>query len=328
VKLIDTLEQLESWEEYKEYLKEQLKLLDGQGPFFVSKMKQDFKIEGKPWVGHAVLAGPKAIQSVNKLKKQGVMFREGLVTRSGKDLAVAELEAKLLKEARKTFLKLRLGYKLSFPGDDEGSDAEGDEQSGAKQQEPEWKKLKASVGPRIKPVLDGTGPAKAKVADLLRNATAAEKSGDFGAAIASFREIEGLLDAAGNELEKRAGKIEQAVKVWNKTEEVATKELRKLQKAIHALDDPRANGVIKGLEGILTRLGKVDDEAREAAEAAKRGDQRGFDLARDDFMRKVDGILAYVEQDELIRNADENPAVKVKIRETLSKSLTQLKKLV
>lgn len=134
--------------------------------------------------------------------------------------------------------------------------------------------------------------------------------------------------AADGELALKAERIEKAVQVWRKTEQVATEQLRKLQQAILALDHEAAKPVIQGLETILTRLDRVDDEALAAANAARQNDAQGFAKARGDLMRKMEAILGYVEKDELIRDADQNPAVQVKIRETLSKSLNQLLKAV
>jgi hypothetical protein len=273
VKWIESVEELEAWEEYRQFLKDQLKLVDGEAPIFVSKLKRSFEIEGKPWKGHAVLAGPKAIQSVKNLKKEGVLFLEGTVRRKGKDLDVEGILPKLLKESQKTFLKLRLGYKIV--GVDEADDA-GDD--GA---------AEPAAGVPAKP--EGGAPG---------------------------------------ELAKRAETIQKAVLIWNKTEQAVTKELRKLQKAILAFNDPRGRAVIQGLENILTRLDKVDDEAREAADAARRGDADGFAKARDDFRTKMNRMLEYVKNDELIRDADQNPAVEIKIGETLTKSLNQLMKVV
>jgi hypothetical protein len=133
---------------------------------------------------------------------------------------------------------------------------------------------------------------------------------------------------ARGDLALKAERIEKAVQVWKRTEQVATQQLRKLQQAILALNHESAKPVIQGLETILTRLGRVDEEALEAANAARQNDAQGFARARDDLVRKMQTILDYVEKDELIADADQNPAVQVKIRETLGKSLNQLLKAV
>ena len=126
---------------------------------------------------------------------------------------------------------------------------------------------------------------------------------------------------APGDLGKRAARIAKAVEVWNKTETVATQELRKLQKALLALDDARTKPVIQGLEGILLQ---IDTEAREVEAAAASGDAAAFETARAAFVRKLEGIRAHVEQDPLLALADSNPVVEIKLRETFTKSLSQL----
>jgi hypothetical protein len=124
--------------------------------------------------------------------------------------------------------------------------------------------------------------------------------------------------------EKRAARIAKAVEVWNKTEKVATQELRKLQKALLGLDDPRSKPIIQGLEGILKEIDRVDDEGHAVEAAAASGDATAFETARAAFVRKLEAIRTHVEQDELIRMADSNPLLEIKLRDTFTKSLSQL----
>ncbi len=113
MKILQSRNELENWEEYRQYMKESLKLMDDSGaPAFISKDKIEFTIDGKPWKGHAFLAGKKADMSVKKLKKEGIIFREGVCFRKAKDLTVTDFLPKLVKESQKTFLKLKLGYSL------------------------------------------------------------------------------------------------------------------------------------------------------------------------------------------------------------------------
>ncbi len=261
VKLIDSKETLQSWSEYREYLKLQLKLASGEGAFFDSKVKLEFSMDGKPWKGHAVLAAPKAELAVRQLKKEGVVFREGTCTLQGKDFVVEGIASKLLKEAAKTFLKLRLGYKVS------GQDGEGGE-------EPD----EASQGTE--------------------------------------------------DLRKQAAKIAQAVTIWDKTEAAAEKEVRGLQKALLAFDDARVKPIARGLQTILERIDKVDDEAKAVQAAATSGDAAAFESARQTFKKKMDAILSYVDSDPLIKQADAFPGHSVAIAETYRKSLTQLLKAI
>ncbi len=113
MKQIESLEELKSWEAYQQFVKTSLKLLGDEEPAFISKDKLDFEISGSPWSGHVFLAGKKAVVSVQKFKKEGVIFREGLCTRSNKELHLSGFTpAKLVKEAKKTLLKLKLGYEI------------------------------------------------------------------------------------------------------------------------------------------------------------------------------------------------------------------------
>ena len=86
--------------------------------------------------------------SVKKFKKDGVIFRVGLCTRQSKELHVSGFKIpKLIKESEKTFLKLKLGYKIIAL---DGEGAEGAAGAGAGD-EAAWKKLKAELSRKIKP---------------------------------------------------------------------------------------------------------------------------------------------------------------------------------
>ncbi len=280
MKVIESREALQTWDDYQEFLKAQLKLMDGAGaPFFISKEKVRFESAGKTWNGHAVLAGPKGPVCARKLQQEGVLFREGTCSKDGKELRVDGLDTKLVREAAKTLAKLLQGYKITGVEDEAGGE-----------------------------------PATGASATSAPAGAAAEAPSGKG--------------GAGADLAKQASKIAKAVEIWSMTEAAATKELRKLQKALLALDDPRSKPVIQGLESILARIDKVDDEARAVQAAAGNGDEAAFGKARADFIGRLDGIRAHVEQDELIRLADSFPQLEVRIRETFTKSLTQLIKAI
>ena len=121
MKLLESKEELLAWEKYSNFLKLQLKRITKPGPFFVSKEKIEFEIKGRPWKGHAVLAGPKASQCVRKLKKDGLIFREGTCSRKGRDLTFGgpQLKDRYVKESEKTMRKLRLGYTLEHKKEEE-----------------------------------------------------------------------------------------------------------------------------------------------------------------------------------------------------------------
>ena len=112
MRLLESKEQLQAWEEYREFLKLQLKRINKEEVLFVSKNKLDFDLDGRIWKGYAVLTGPKVPQCVRKLKKFGIRFEEGKCQRKGRDLLVdpESLKSRYLREAEKTVRKLRLGY--------------------------------------------------------------------------------------------------------------------------------------------------------------------------------------------------------------------------
>ncbi len=125
--VLQSLEELKNWEEYRTFTKERLKLLTDAGePIFISKDKIDFEIKGKLWQGRAVLVGQKGKLLVQKLKKEGVVFREGTCRKQGTDILIEGLPAKTVKNAQLTFVKLLLGYSPvahgASPPDDEGEE--------------------------------------------------------------------------------------------------------------------------------------------------------------------------------------------------------------
>ncbi len=110
-------DKLKVWEEYREYLKESLKLLEGEGPCYVSKSKFEFEINGNPWLGQVILAGKNADKLARSLKP--LAFKKGSCSLQSKDLVITELEPpKLIKDAAKTLVKLNLGYRILFQDDE------------------------------------------------------------------------------------------------------------------------------------------------------------------------------------------------------------------
>ncbi len=114
MKLIESLEHLQSLKDFREFTKESLLLVTNDDVCYVSKDKIDFDEEGKTWRGHAFLAGKKGVLAMKKLKSKGVIFREARCQKNGKNLTIGDIKPpKLHKEAERLFLKLKLGYKLS-----------------------------------------------------------------------------------------------------------------------------------------------------------------------------------------------------------------------
>ena len=104
---------LADWNAYRDFVRAHIKRLPAEGgPFFVSRKKVEFSIQGKPFKGHAVLLGKKGRVTVQNLKKEGVLFKEGTCLREGKKMLVGGIPSTLIKGAAKTFLKLRVGRKI------------------------------------------------------------------------------------------------------------------------------------------------------------------------------------------------------------------------
>ena len=257
--MLDSLDQMLKFDDYRVFMRERLKRLSTEKePIFISKARLDFDLNGSAWKSHGLIFGKKSRTMAMKMRKEGAMFLEGVCYSDGKSLVIEGMSDKFVEGAQRTLKRLKLGFE-AVPAGGAGAEQEG-------------------------------------------------------------------ADTA--ELQKRAARIQKAVQFWQKTEELATRELRKLQKMILDLGDPRSKGVARELEKIRDRIETIDDEAREAAVAAKNGDAEGFEKARDDFRQKAKRILDRVSKDELIRVADSNPAVQTNIGQTLTDSLNRLLKAV
>ncbi len=122
---LQSLAELRNWDEYREFLKAQANLLSSADePFFISKEKVDFEIKGSPWRGYAVLVGRKAQLVLQKLRKEGFLFREGSCRKEDKTLVVSGFSDKLVRGAGLTLGKLMLGFKVEA-GSDASTDGDG-----------------------------------------------------------------------------------------------------------------------------------------------------------------------------------------------------------
>jgi hypothetical protein len=123
VKPPGSIDELKSLDDYREFMKESLKLVGADEPAYVSKEKFEFDVNGRPWMGHLFLAGKKVAVAIPKLRSGGVMLREGTCSRQRKELHVGGFKAaKLYKEIEKTFLKLKLGYRIVAEDPDAAAD--------------------------------------------------------------------------------------------------------------------------------------------------------------------------------------------------------------
>lgn len=131
-------------------------------------------------------------------------------------------------------------------------------------------------------------------------------------------------DPAEEKMSVHVEAIRKAVTLWDKTTDVATAELGKLLKALAGLKNPLADKVATGLEQALTRLDRMDDEAEAALAAAESGDPKAFNAARKQLLTKIKTLTQFVSSDEMLKDADENPITKTKIRDTLNAALQKL----
>jgi len=107
-------EKLKDWKEYRNWLKAELQRLAPGEPIYVTKKKFDFDMDGKKFPGFALLPGKRAKMSFMKCRQGGIQFYEGSCELEGKTILITGLDNRTacIKGAQKTFLKLRLGWKV------------------------------------------------------------------------------------------------------------------------------------------------------------------------------------------------------------------------
>ncbi len=193
--LIQSKKELADWAEYRKYLKIRAKDIGADAiPFFVSKEKFDFEIMGKPWRGHALFIGEKGRLGAQKLRKEGVLFREGTARSDGDTVLLEGLLPKLIKEAKKTALKLKIGLRLdAAAGVDLDGEGEDSLEAPTPKQQKDWEKLKAVVLPRLKKHLETKPPEGEKLKAIVKLANKKQDSGDFKAAIGALTKLAQIL---------------------------------------------------------------------------------------------------------------------------------------
>ncbi|MEZ5980508.1 MAG: hypothetical protein R3F34_20160 [Planctomycetota bacterium] len=242
---IESRKDLENWDSYVAYLRDALKLVDDGSPAFISKKKIDFDTGKGVWKGYAFLAGRKAIIAVQKLKSDGVLFVEGLCDREGKDLLFTGFaKPELVKGARKTAVRLKLGYKIHAPDlpgadEDDTSDADSDEEPSATEERGRdaFAKLKKRMTVLIRDSLRSDSPVKTLVAGLLREALAFEKSGDWLAATQRYEQIDGAIASAASKEAWREPAAADAKKLTPERRKAIVDDLGKMDKNIDRLLD-------------------------------------------------------------------------------------------
>jgi len=195
---LESLSDLQSWNDYRDFMKERLKQVPAEAcPFFVSKEKIDFDEGGKTWKGFAVLVGPKGHLAVKQIKKEGVMFREGVCTLSGKEFQVDGIQSTLVKQAHLTLKRLKLGYSVVGAEDDDEDEAAAGEQAAGAAQGDELAARQSEATAAIKEAASLREPANDAVlkqaAKALQGVPAATAKGDAATAGKLLDMIEDLL---------------------------------------------------------------------------------------------------------------------------------------
>ena len=194
---LESLDDLKSWNDYRDFMKVRLKQVPADSPFFISKEKIDFDVDGKPWRGFAVLAGPKGLLAVKKIKKQGVLWREGTCQLNGKEFTVDGLAPNHLKYAHLTLKKLKLGYKIAGSTEDDADDEEAKPDPGLSKEAQEVTTRRQEAIAAIKDAAKLKEPANARLlkdaAGKMKNVETAVAKKEWGAADKTLDDVEDLL---------------------------------------------------------------------------------------------------------------------------------------
>ena len=215
----------------------------------MTRKKFEFDIDGKPFKSHAVLVGKKGRITAQILKKEGVLFREGTCKRDGKSLLVSAIPPELIKGAKKTFLKLRLGRKIvpygELPPDgDEAAEEALDDKSGSRRLDREIKR----VAEALVKLRESVDEQKTYLAQKQQETIDLNKASDaaMDAAIdleANGEDSDEAFDAA-DKADDLAAHAEYLSKDLAKITKRATVELRELTERLHRIrnseDDAKA----------------------------------------------------------------------------------------
>jgi len=125
--VIDSLEELRDFENYRKFLRERLRRLSAEKePCFVTKRRFDFELEGNGWKGYAILFGPKSHTASKRLRKGGLRFAEGHCRAEGRKLVVGGLPDKLVQGIQRTLARSKLGFEaVAEAGSEGGSESDG-----------------------------------------------------------------------------------------------------------------------------------------------------------------------------------------------------------
>lgn len=184
-----------------------------------------------------------------------------------------------------------------------------------------------SAAPEDAPPEDASGSG---VSDNPFEAGDAGDAGDAGGASNPFTgevaDAEPEADATAAELEELAAAVAQGSEAWQKAVQGAARDVKKLEKAVAQLDDPRADAVVERLRVLVKDLPGMDKQLDKFLAAARKQDAKGAAKCKKDLQKAVKDCRVYVEEEDLIDIAEANPISRVKLRAPLSKALTQVEK--
>ena len=135
-------------------------------------------------------------------------------------------------------------------------------------------------------------------------------------------------DLTGAELEQLAAAVEKGSDAWEKAVKGATRDVKKLEKTVAGLDDPRVDGVVERLRVLVKDLPSLDKQLDTFLAAARKKDSKGAAKCQKDLQKAVRACRRFVEEEELIDIAESNPMSRVKLRDPLSKALKLIEKAI
>ena len=128
VVILDTLEQLQDFAEYRVFMRERLKRLSSEKePIFISKSRLDFQISGNAWKSHGLIFGKKSRQIAMRMRKEGAMFLEGVCHADGSKLVIEGLSDKFVVGAARTLKRLKLGFEIEAGSGEDAAESGADE---------------------------------------------------------------------------------------------------------------------------------------------------------------------------------------------------------
>jgi len=269
-----TAETLEDWDQYREYTKERLKLApDGEIPIWITKKKVEFSNSYK---GHAFLIGIKSKITMQALRKDGVLCKEGLCTKNGKHLdQIADLAPVLVKSSAKTAERLKLGCKIKSAGGDEGEEADSQQDTGP------LDALIKKLVPMAKSAIASLPGDHSGIRDLLENIVKLRKLGDIDQATTRAKELAAVIKSAPTGGQAGASNGQPDFGPWEKARKVALTQLAKLEKALKSTGDEEVNEAVGELKKIGQQFAKSLKTREEAA-----------------------AMVNYIEKDAVIRDLD------------------------